>query len=188
MPMSKADAILHPVRMRILQTLATGLSGRTMTAREIGQVLPDVAQASIYRHLARLVDADVVEVVEEHKVRNTIERVYGLPNGAAVLTRDEMLGLSRAEHLHYFTTFMAGLLGDYARYLERADVDFVRDGVGYRELILNLSDDEMVEFTGAVSDVILPYLKLEPAAHRRRRVLASIVIPVDESSGADERS
>ncbi len=188
MPISRAEAILHPVRMRMLQTLATGLDGRAMTAREIGALLPEVAQASIYRHLARLVDAGVVEVVEERRVRNTIERVYALPNGAAVLSQDQMSGMSREEHMHSFTTFVAGLLGDFARYLERSSLDFERDGVGYRELVLNLSDDEMAEFTRAVSAAILPYLKIKPADHRRRRVLASIVIPVDERSLSDEQS
>ena len=47
------------------------------------------------------------------------------------------------DHRRAFLTFVAGLLGDLDRYLEAGDVDPARDGVGYRQQALYLTDEEL---------------------------------------------
>ncbi len=178
--LSKADAILHPVRIRIVRSLASGASGRRLTARQIGEELPDVSQATLYRHLKGLVEIGVVEIVDQHDVRGTVERVYGLPVGGAVLDADDVRHLSRDEHMRYFTTFAAGLLGDFARYLQRDSIDFARDGVGYRQEVFYLSDDEMAEFLRNLGSVVMPVLQNGPAPGRKRRMLTTVMMPTDE--------
>jgi Helix-turn-helix domain len=42
----KAELILHPVRLKILQAL---VGDRVLSTRQLGQLLPDVAQATLYR-------------------------------------------------------------------------------------------------------------------------------------------
>ena len=54
-----ADLLLHPIRLRIL----VGLLGRPMTAQQLGEVLEDVPQATLYRQLNKLAQAGVLEVV-----------------------------------------------------------------------------------------------------------------------------
>ena len=48
----KTDIILHPVRMRILQNLAT----RNLTPLQLAEELVNVPQATLYRHLNKLVE------------------------------------------------------------------------------------------------------------------------------------
>ena len=78
-----ADVILHPVRMRIISTLFK----RRLTTQQIGRALPEVAQATLYRHLSRLMQAGVVAVVALRPVRGVTEKVYALaedkPAGSA---------------------------------------------------------------------------------------------------------
>ena len=81
---AKPDLILHPIRMRIILALA---QGRSLTAQELGAALPDVAQATLYRHLNRLLKGGVLAVVDERQVRGAVERIYAL--------REENLDLSR---------------------------------------------------------------------------------------------
>ena len=54
MTSSAAAVLLHPVRLRIV--LAMG--DEQLTTAEIAQHLPDVAQATLYRQVAVLADAD----------------------------------------------------------------------------------------------------------------------------------
>src|SRR5262249_24220554 len=61
---TSADLLLHPVRLRILQTF---LGDRTLTTSDLQAELPDVPPASLYRHVARLVGAGVLVVVDERR-------------------------------------------------------------------------------------------------------------------------
>ena len=45
-PSEKADLIIHPIRLRILQLL----SREPLTIRKLVQLMPDVAKSSLYRH------------------------------------------------------------------------------------------------------------------------------------------
>ncbi|HEU5438937.1 MAG TPA: helix-turn-helix domain-containing protein [Ktedonobacterales bacterium] len=179
MATSHADLVMHPVRMRLLATLAR----RQLTARQLSELLPDVPQATLYHHLGVLTRAGLLRIVSERRVRGTVEKLYGLANDTAFLGPSELANASRDDHLRYFTIFVATLLADFARYLQQdAPIDPLTDGVGYRETPFYLSDEEYAQAAAAVSQALLPYLNNQPAPHRRRRLVAMIVLPDVDSS------
>jgi hypothetical protein len=91
--------------------------------------------------------------------------------------------MSEAEHRESFLTFVAGLLGDFDRYVERGDVDLARDLVGYHQRATNLSDEEMRDFIRDLRTVIEPRLHHAPSPERKRRLITTILMPdVDPSS------
>lgn len=176
---SRAELIFHPVRMRILQAL---LRGGRRTAGELGARLEDVPPATLYRQLSRLVEGGAIRVVEERPVRGVFERVYEveLESGASV-AGDEARGASREDHLRWFTVFLAGVLGEYERYLGGRRVDLAADGAGYRQFPLHLSDEELEEFLASMNALIGAAMRNEPRPDRRRRLLTRILIPTDET-------
>jgi DNA-binding transcriptional ArsR family regulator len=170
---SLIDVVMHPIRMRIIMALA----GRQMTAQQVAETLGDVPPATLYRHLNRLAEARVLAVVDERRVRGTLEKVYTLSEGAR-MTAEEFAAIGRDDHQRYFTTFVASLLDDFSRYLKNTEpVNLLADGVVYRKLPLELSDEEFVAAAKAVDAAIVPYLHNEPAPGRKRRIYATIVIP-----------
>src|SRR3954469_20006775 len=78
--LTSADLLLHPVRLRIVQAF---LGERALTTAQLREELPDVPPASLYRHIALLVGADVLSVVSERRVRGATERTYTLRLAAA---------------------------------------------------------------------------------------------------------
>ncbi len=72
--MASADVLLHPVRMRILQAL---FDTDPMTTGQLRERLPDIPPATMYRHIAVLVDAGVLEVGDERRVRGTVNAATG---------------------------------------------------------------------------------------------------------------
>ena len=76
--------------------------------------------------------------------------------------------------------FVAGLLADFARYLRQDTIDLAADGVGYHQVVLYLSDEELKQFGEALSGVLLPLLANEPAPGRKRRLLSTILMPDEE--------
>jgi DNA-binding transcriptional ArsR family regulator len=181
MTTARADLILHPVRMRLLAALAR----RELTARQLSELLPDVPQATLYHHLGMLTRAGLLRIVSQRQVRGAVEKRYALAEDNTSLSPADLASASRNDHLRYFTIFVATLLGDFARYLQRdAPIDLFADGAGYRETPFYLSDDEFAQAAAAFNQALLPFLGNQPAPHRRRRLFAIITFPDAEAVGA----
>lgn len=177
--MASVDLLLHPVRLRIVQAL---LGDRSLTTSDLAAELVDVPPATLYRQVAVLHDADVLEVVEQRKVRGTVERTYRLRLDRASVGAIDLRGMSVEDHRRAFRTFVARLLGDYDRYLERGDVDLGRDRVAYRQAGLYLSDEETDDVLAEIRSVVARHAQKRPAPGRRRRLLSTIIVPAAESS------
>jgi DNA-binding transcriptional ArsR family regulator len=170
---SKAKLILHPVRMKIVQTL---IGGRELNVQEIAQKLTDVPQATLYRHLNKLLEAEVIRVVRENQIRGTVEKIFALSEHE-IGGKEDLKKLSRDEHLNLFLTFMTHLLGKYENYLNQEQIDLFEDGVSFREAIVYLSDDEFKDFTIELSKLMKKVIENEPSSDRQARHIASIFIP-----------
>ena len=178
MASSQIEAIVHPVRLRILMDIG----GRERTPYEIQKALPDVSQASLYRHIHRLLTAGVLKIVRETPVRGAVEKVYALADAqAADIDRAELAAISREDHLRYFTGFVSALLGQFRLYLQNETVDFDADGAGYRAEALNLSPDEEKAFRQSLRDLLASAMENTPSPERRRILLSIIQMPAPES-------
>ena len=175
--MTTADLLLHPVRLRVVQAF---LGDRALTTGQLRAELPDIAPASLYRHVARLANAGVLGIVAERRVRGSVERTYVLRGAAARISADTVAKMSPEEHRQGFLAFVAGLIGDAERYLARSDVDPIRDGASYSLAALWLDDAEFVEFARDLYTVVQPRAAHAPRAGRTRRILATVVLPADE--------
>jgi hypothetical protein len=172
--MASADLLLHPVRLRIVQAF---LGDRALTTSALAAELADVPTASLYRHVARLVNAGVLAVVAERRVRGALERTYVLRVSAATIGLDEVSAMSAEDHRQAFLGFVAGLLGDFDRYLARGDVDLLRDGVSYNTAGFWLDDAEFRQMMMDLARVLQPLLANPPKPGRKRRILTSVLLP-----------
>jgi len=173
----RLDLVLHPLRLRLLLALAGG----ERTVADLAAALPDVSRATLYRHLGLLVRAGLVRVTAQRAVRGAVEKTYALAQEALNLDQAALQNLSREEHLELFATYLSSLLNDYIRYLgKRPQPDLQADGVGYRKYVLFLSDEELVEFAGALNRALLPYLQNPPRPGRQARLFATVLMPFDD--------
>jgi hypothetical protein len=171
---ASADLLLHPVRLRIVQAF---LGDRALTTTQLRSELPDVPAGSLYRHVARLVDGGVLAVVSERRVRGALERTYVLRAAAARMSPDEVARMTPDEHRQAFLAFVAGLIGDADRYLARGDIDPLRDGASYNLAGMWLDDAEFAEFVRELVTVVQPRLANAPKPGRKRRILATVLLP-----------
>lgn len=153
------------------------IGDRRLSARQLCALLPDVPQATLYRHFQKLTQAEILVVVEERPIRGTVEKFYLLQEQHAEIPSAELATLSRDDHQRYFTTFIATLLTDFEHYLQQDDVDLERDGVGYRQIALYLSPTELTQLTQAVNQALKPFLAQKPSKRRKRMLLSSILMP-----------
>lgn len=171
---SKADLLLHPTRMRIIQTL---LTQKEVTATVLAEFLPDISQATLYRQLNILLKGNMIYIVAESQKRGTLEKTYSLIDQMDNLTSQEIEALSKDDHMKFFMTFTAHLLRDFENYLEQGEIDLMKDGVSYRQASLFLSDTEFMELGQEMGSLISRYLDNKPNGGRRMRKFSTIVIP-----------
>lgn len=176
--MSSADLLLHPVRLRVVKTF---LGDRALTTAQIAAELGDVPMGSLYRHIATLTKAGVLQVVAERRVRGTVEKTYTLRLFAAQMQPDEVEAMSMEDHSRAFMAYVAGLLGDFDRYLAGTPVPG-RDGADYRVAAMWLTDEEYVDFLRELTALLLPRLANAPENGRRRRMAYHVMLPAPEET------
>jgi predicted transcriptional regulator len=163
--------------MRIIQSL---IKSKNMTVQQIAQELPDVPQATLYRHLNKLLKAKAIMVVQENKVRGVLEKVYAISTNPYETVTKEIDNNNKGETLNLFYNYLMALLGDFERYIQSENVDLVKDGVTFRSAAMYLSDEEYEEF---FKDIIKAFDKVRdngPAPGRRLRKISTISMPSTE--------
>jgi DNA-binding transcriptional ArsR family regulator len=169
----KANLLLHPVRLRII--LAVG--GREVTAQELADELPDIPQATLYRHINTLAATEILAVVRERRVHNTLEKTYALQRHGLLLTAEDLKNAQPEDHIRLITQYLGLLLGYYVRYIEQGNVDFARDNVLLQTFPAYLSQAEIQELGQAIQVALQPYVINEPSPERRRFILGLISLP-----------
>ncbi|NEK86712.1 helix-turn-helix domain-containing protein [Blastococcus saxobsidens] len=187
--MNSVDLLLHPVRLRVVQAF---LGDRTLTTAALRAELPDVPAATLYRHVGVLAGAGVLAVVGERRVRGAAERSYRLVLEATSVSAEDLAAMTADDHRRAFTTFVAALLADFDRYVDRGDVggegvDLSRDGVGYRQVGLWLTDEEFTELAGELRAALQARLANRPGDERRRRLVSVVHLPGQEGPEAVRR-
>ncbi len=178
------DLILHPVRMRLIVALG---AGAPMSAAQLLERMPEVPPATLYRHLNVLRQGGIITEVDEprrratgeRRTRGAIERRFTLRPGAASLGPADLADATSEDHVRWFASFVASLLGAFGRYAASGTPDLVRDGAGYRQNVIQLSDAELVSMAAALNAALLPFAANEPAEGRTARLFATVLMPVD---------
>jgi hypothetical protein len=176
MPEGTAELLLHPLRLRIVQRF---LGERVLTTAQLRDELADVANATLYRQVAVLAEAGVLEVVSERRSRGATERTYALRRELASVSPEEWAGMSPDEHRAAFAVFVAALLTDFDRYVAQDGADLARDVVGYRQASFYATDEETLAAVAAVRGALAPFLDASPTAQRRRRLLTTVLLPAE---------
>ncbi|MCM3601368.1 helix-turn-helix domain-containing protein [Robertmurraya korlensis] len=170
---SKTDVILHPVRMRIIQSLVS----EPLTVQQMKERMPDIPQATLYRHLKKLFESKVVFVVDEQQIRGTVEKWYALQPKEVNLGTDELANYNKEQYMTLFMKYMSNIMAEYERYVSQEKVDFVKDGVSLRQASLYLSDEEFTSLIQELGQVYSKVLTNKQAPDRKKRTFANIIIP-----------
>jgi DNA-binding transcriptional ArsR family regulator len=176
--MRKVEAIIHPVRLRILLALA----GEELTTQEIAEKMAEVPVSSLYRHLKLLLDEGILAVADTRLVKGVQEKVYRVAQ-STFLGPADMSDLTPEEHMQYFMNYVLTLLQSFQDYLDRAAgdggaIDLLADRVGYTEVAFWADDAHFDAFGRELNQALLPLLQQPEAPDRRRRKLATITFPV----------
>ncbi len=168
------DALLHPVRLRIVRAF---LGGAKLTAQDLAQRLDDVPQATLYRHVKRLVEAGTLIVSSQVQVRGALERTYQLDPNTGKVTPEDIGAIDKETHLKYFSILIASLLEDFGRYMRADNIDVVRDHVHYMQVTFNAGSKEFGAFMKELELLIQKFAKPASSKGRVQRTVSIVTLP-----------
>jgi DNA-binding transcriptional ArsR family regulator len=168
------DVLLHPIRLRIVRMF---LGDAELTARDVAEMLDDVPQATLYRHLKHLADAGALVVTSETPVRGALERTYRLDPKTGKVPPEDIAAIDPETHLNYFSIFLASLLEDFGRYMRAENVDVVRDDVHYLQMTFNAAPEEFAGFMDELKALVERMAERGPAKSRVQRTLSIVTLP-----------
>lgn len=162
--------IMNPIRQRVVQLL---LRRGTATTSQMLEELQDIPQSSLYRHLRILLDANCITVVEENKIRGTIEKTYGIvKEQIGEYQKDEISGLIHSTLL--------SLMGSFQNYFEDEEADPIKDILSLSTSTLLLSDDELRDLLDEIGQIINQVIDNKPTKDRKERRLTFILSPCEK--------
>lgn len=167
--MDKAKLILNPARLRILQYLK--LRGRARTS-DLVDHLSDVPRATVYHHVKLLEENGLIQVVQENRVRGTVEKVYAMREGG-------LPAAGGAEAVALSTAFHMGLMQEINDYFSREEGDGRGDRVFFTSTLLRISDQEYEALLRDLVALLKPYAERAPGEGRLRK-LSVISTPPEE--------
>lgn len=180
--MTTSSALLHPIRLRVAQTL---LGEGPLTTRQLHERLPDVPIATLYRHVNHLATHSVIEVADQRRVRGTNEKAYRLVPGLENPSPEELRSLSEEDLRTAFTVFTSGLIRDFGDYLQTGDPDLHADRVSFAQASFWASTEEIDEFGRALMAALEVLLANEATPGRRRHTLTTVLMPRDDTGSTD---
>jgi DNA-binding transcriptional ArsR family regulator len=170
---TKEDLLLHPLRLRIILAVAK----REVTAQQLAAEMPDIPQATLYRNINTLVAAGILTVVRERRVHNTTEKTYALPGKNLMLTVEDLKNAQPEDYIRLVAQYFGLLLSYFARYVQKGDVDIVRDNALFQMASVYLSQKEALELGEGVKALFAPYLRNPPSPERQRSIIGLISLP-----------
>lgn len=176
--MNNIDVLMHPVRLKISLALIrhkeTGL-----TPLEMVKVIKDVPQATLYRHIQIMADADVIHVIKEKKVKSVTEKYYALNEAEAKFDENTWGKVPVKAKLDYISYYQLLLFSKYQDYLEKLQKqNSTEDGSTFSIVELNLNDEHFMQFQKELNELIQKYYNAtNNEKHTPSRTVAITIIP-----------
>lgn len=153
---NKVDILMHPVRVKISQVLMRNKESG-LSPREMLEMIKDVPQATLYRHIQVLLDAGIIRVLKEKKVRSVSEKYYTLNEDEARLSSEDWKKATLDEKINYFSYYQLSLLNQYKNYLTHLDNGDSADDSTFSLIELKHDDEKFKDFQTELNDLMMKY-------------------------------
>lgn len=164
----------NPVMCRMLIEIQ---EQKQTTAKKLTKLCSDIPQATLYRHLNKMLENGILKVVEEKRIRGTIEKVYALNLPLEINKEDMLKENAGREYFKIFTQFSMGLMKEFQEYTEKDNINILEDGSGFWSIPLYLSKKELKDVASKIQDILDPLFLNKPNSYRKLHSISVIITP-----------
>lgn len=168
---------VNPACSRVMMALFE--KGRA-TAGQLQEMLPGIPAASLYRYLKQLEKAQVIQVVEQRRVRGAVERVYAPRADMGEEGARQLKENPGPTILAMYAQFSAQLMGQFAAYCQREDIQPERDGFNFTVCPVYASGEELRQALTQVGQILTGLMRQQMAPGRSLHSIAVIATPPQE--------
>ena len=177
------DCLTTPIKCKLL--MAINRRGKA-TTKELAEIASQLPQTTLYRYLKKMVSDGLIKVVEENRIRNVNEKVYGM----AIDFEAEMGKISKDPSSEaaavQIRRFVNGLVDEFEMNLPEGEINPLRDGYGFFIAPIHVSRDEAVEMINKIIEVIKPYEDNELTPDRHLQNWAMVLTPPTKTINNEE--
>ena len=164
------EVIMNPTRQRIVQFLIIHEQGSTM---EMRKELQDIPPASLYRHIKMLLDAGLIEIKKEERIRGAVEKTYQIARNQDSEIKHQDIGAM-------FHTGLISLMASFQKYFAQSDHDPVKDMLSFSTSTIMMTDEEFIDFLMKLGAIFGEAIKNPPGNGRKPRRMTMISSPNEE--------
>ncbi|MFD9625686.1 helix-turn-helix domain-containing protein [Peribacillus muralis] len=154
---NKAEVLMHPVRIKISQVLMRNKE-HGMTPLEMVKTIEGVPQATLYRHIQAMLDAGIIRVIKEKKVKSVSEKYYALNEMEATIHAEDWKKASTEKKLDYVSLYQLSLMTQYQSYLKKLEEQNGKeDRATFSIVELKLAEDRYMQFQNELNELMTKY-------------------------------
>lgn len=157
----------NSTRMRIMQYVQ---ANGTVTTKQIAENIKDVPPATLYRHINYMIDAGLIVVKDERKVRGSVERLLAFDQ-----SKINECGISDLAY-----QFLMGLYINFYNYGLKEGADPVKDMLMMRTATFKLTDQELTQMLTEFGVVMQKYARISEKSEGKIRSFSTILSPTEE--------
>lgn len=168
--------LLNPIRIRIIQELS--LKERA-TTKEIQKACGNISQATLYRHINKLLTSEIIQVVDENIINGITERVYAIKNDISEEISKHPENFTKEEYYDIFSQFIISILTDLSNYMSKETVlENIMKSSGLYSSTLFLTDEELKDMYKEIRDAISKRMNNELLDGRKLRKVSTIITTI----------
>lgn len=173
MKQNTITAMMHPIRIRIIQELSIK---KTATTKELQAACGHFAQATLYRHLKELLHHKLIKIVSENHINGIIEKVYAIDQDVTQNIAKDPSKMTEDDLTHIFNQFMISIMTDYKTYIDHEDgLKNIQNEFGLVSTSLFLTDDELKDLLISINKLIYPLINQQQEEGRKLRKFSRII-------------
>lgn len=168
------EYFIHPVKSRVLMGI---MKKERASAKELAAEFPDIPQATLYRYLKRMLEDEMIVLVEEKKIRGMVEKVYAI--SPELFSKNQSIPEENTGewYLKMFTSFMAGLYREFSDYAKRPDINLMEQPSGFSVCPVTASPEELRQISLEFQKILAPYMEYQPGAGRSMHSIGIVITP-----------
>jgi len=153
------------------------------TADQLSKKFTEIPQATLYRHLRKMLEDGILKIAGENRIRGTVEKVYALGFDFDGRVHDMLTENDGDTFLQFIAQYLQGILREFQEYALREDIDLAGDGLFHSVKPFYATKEELGEALAKMNGIIEALCAIPPGKGRKLRNFCNFVTPPKNIDG-----
>ena len=150
---------------------------KQITTGQLLEKYNEIPQATLYRHLKKMLGDGIIKVIDENQIRGTVEKVYALGFDYDKSLKSIAEENDGEAYLQIVTQNMLGILNEFQEYTSKANINLAGDGSVFSVAPVYTTVEELTEALIKIGDVLSSLKDNQPDGKRKLHNICVISTP-----------